>query len=897
MSGRGASLGTRRQRWFVFGAVCAVALFADGAASRFAAPAGPATSHPPVDPQGAAWLSGEMTIGRERAVLAALARRYVVQPTSVTIAAQLVERSLASGRTDWLRDFATAIARRLPTASTSLILAEVEYASGGYSAGIHHGAAAYAARPGNAEVDISYAAALASSGDLLRAYAVVARWATDSRSWSSLSELALQRLAVLVTAVSEVRGAPVTTVWMQRSWLSRSHAASSRALSLLSSVAAGRRERKTAVALAKEALRRGARSSIPANTALTVMNAADVSSPDHNIVGRVEGVCQQLPADQVARADCLISALERAADLGLVGAASSLYRILARDVERVPLLSMRLAAVAVPLLELTGATREAAELAEESTRAAAVFGDRQLRASFEVRLARARRLVGDYPAARAAASRALAIAPEESLVRQRALRETHIAEQRGEGVASPQIDLSRTVALLGSQQSGFSFREDGQEVSRARSFEGAIKAAQQGVRQEALGDTDKALKHYLEALDAVASMRRTSSVGILELVDMRDVWQDVTRRSLGLAFRVGDAATGLGLLERHRSTFPPVHPRTTADIFELPSSSALIAFVVGPESSWVVALRDGRWRVIPLPVSKQSLRTRVRLWRALAKSNTDAVAWTAIGDALVHDLMGPLEAAGALANVSRLYVVPDDVLHLLPFATLLADRGGGPNGDHLVTQSPSIAVVTRALSTRPRRGRPVAFGLGGAGVFEEVRTIRGAGGRVFLGSRATESEWRRQAQTASTVYFGGHVRPLSVDSAAGGLQLRADSRSDGLLTIEEIVAAPLPGATVVLIGCDTATRLEEPGPASYYSHQPSLGEAFLLAGARSVVGNLWPITEEDAQLLVGEFHRSGGVRRGAAALEEARRKLRARFPAQPRRWAGAVWLGATGSES
>jgi CHAT domain-containing protein len=66
----------------------------------------------------------------------------------------------------------------------------------------------------------------------------------------------------------------------------------------------------------------------------------------------------------------------------------------------------------------------------------------------------------------------------------------------------------------------------------------------------------------------------------------------------------------------------------------------------------------------------------------------------------------------------------------------------------------------------------------------------------------------------------------------------------------------------------------------------------LEAGARSVVGNLWAITEEDARLFAIEFYRAGGAFRGAWALEDAREVLRRRYPDLPRRWAGAVWLGA-----
>ena len=96
--------------------------------------------------------------------------------------------------------------------------------------------------------------------------------------------------------------------------------------------------------------------------------------------------------------------------------------------------------------------------------------------------------------------------------------------------------------------------------------------------------------------------------------------------------------------------------------------------------------------------------------------------------------------------------------------------------------------------------------------------------------------------------------------------------------------------TMPAVGNDeTDTGIVKSG---HYSLYPSVGEAFLLAGARSVIGNLWPVTERDAQLLATEFYRAGGPAVGVAALDRARARLREISPNNPASWAGAVWLGA-----
>jgi hypothetical protein len=70
-----------------------------------------------------------------------------------------------------------------------------------------------------------------------------------------------------------------------------------------------------------------------------------------------------------------------------------------------------------------------------------------------------------------------------------------------------------------------------------------------------------------------------------------------------------------------------------------------------------------------------------------------------------------------------------------------------------------------------------------------------------------------------------------------------------------------------------------------------LGRAFFQAGARAVVGSLWPMRDDEAEAFVARFSRR--LRAGdtlAAAIASARRtRIRAGLPADA--WAGVVVLG------
>jgi len=71
----------------------------------------------------------------------------------------------------------------------------------------------------------------------------------------------------------------------------------------------------------------------------------------------------------------------------------------------------------------------------------------------------------------------------------------------------------------------------------------------------------------------------------------------------------------------------------------------------------------------------------------------------------------------------------------------------------------------------------------------------------------------------------------------------------------------------------------------------TLARAFLQAGARAVVGNLWEVRDDDAEALMAAFYRhlAGGAT-VAASLSAARRE-RARTGAPVAAWAGTVVIG------
>jgi hypothetical protein len=159
----------------------------------------------------------------------------------------------------------------------------------------------------------------------------------------------------------------------------------------------------------------------------------------------------------------------------------------------------------------------------------------------------------------------------------------------------------------------------------------------------------------------------------------------------------------------------------------------------------------------------------------------------------------------------------------------------------------------------------------------EARTmVRALGGESLLLTGPDASErFLKEADLDrfAIVHFASHAlvdpdRPerSAVVLAPGG------ENEDGFLQIREIVDLDLRGKVIVLSACRSAS-------------------AFFRAGARAVVGNLWPMRDDEAEAFVRRLSRrlvAGDTLAGSIAAAR-RGRMKAGAPADA--WAGVVVLG------
>ncbi|HVQ30121.1 MAG TPA: CHAT domain-containing protein [Vicinamibacteria bacterium] len=358
---------------------------------------------------------------------------------------------------------------------------------------------------------------------------------------------------------------------------------------------------------------------------------------------------------------------------------------------------------------------------------------------------------------------------------------------------------------------------------------------------------------------------------------------------------------------------------------QLGPTEALLSFQVGLAEDLMGEPAGGAWVSISTRAGTvvQAIPDRVRLQAVVpvflglfARRDGGEIVPSTM---LFRDLLRP--ALSALPpGVDRLVLVPDDLLHRVPFAALREAKDREPLGARfeisivpsatlwlrwrqasrvagaqsaLVLADPAVAAAAGPVRSATTREWVLASGEPlGALPFarEEGRAItrRLGGSTLWVGDAASEVALKRaDLSHFSLLHFAAHAiadeeRPerSAVLLAPGG------SAEDGLLQSREIADLRLDGRGVVLSACRSAGGSVLRGEGVL-----SLARAFFEAGSPAVVGSLWPLRDDETARQFDSYYRhlARGLSLGAALRNAQRDAIAAGAPSAA--WAGLVVLG------
>jgi hypothetical protein len=360
------------------------------------------------------------------------------------------------------------------------------------------------------------------------------------------------------------------------------------------------------------------------------------------------------------------------------------------------------------------------------------------------------------------------------------------------------------------------------------------------------------------------------------------------------------------------SPLKPQQPIALAELRrDLPVGEAVLEYQLSEPHSYCLFVTHDQASIIEIP-GKAQIAKAVEAHVAAIKARAN---FRETGRDLFKMLFPP-----GTAVAHNLIVVPGGVLHGLPFDTVIDGSDRMLLSTHTVSYAPSGTVLHLLLHRRtapaPLPLLAVATGaddLGqGAGsghlrmanlngitlpplpeANSEVRGIAeivGPKSVVITGTDATKTAIRKQLLAQYRIlHFAVHGWANSERPERSGLALVPDETDGGLWQLRDIVRTKLQADLVTLSACAAGG-----GKVSGTAGIANLAMAFLSAGAKSVVANLWDSDDTFTSVLMGSFYRHLAQQLPAAeALRQAKLEMIQRYgaAAPPILWAGFTLTG------
>lgn len=354
-----------------------------------------------------------------------------------------------------------------------------------------------------------------------------------------------------------------------------------------------------------------------------------------------------------------------------------------------------------------------------------------------------------------------------------------------------------------------------------------------------------------------------------------------------------DGAVGQIDLERLRVQLDDAYPAGWSVLTYVRSGDDLLAVTVERDAC-------GTER-IPIDAQLRRLMDRATLPRYRSHTYLDlphahdpaVPPWqtlTELGERLI-----PERLRGSIDPGHRLLIIPDGMLHAIPWAALRVD--GGWLCERAVIQIlPSLALWEALQARRPRTARAL---LVGCSAFQgraadlphipseldlvaerwsgEVRQLRDADATTeALRSLASEGELR----ACRLIHLASHAQLVSRRGAMAHIKLWDDD-----LWLDDVARLAIGGAAVVMTTCDGASSDVLPGEELL-----GLSWALLAAGARDVVASMWSVRDGATLGLLGHvYEHLGRGRDPAEALALAQRAVLAGRDNDSLRSSPLVW--------
>jgi CHAT domain-containing protein/tetratricopeptide (TPR) repeat protein len=324
----------------------------------------------------------------------------------------------------------------------------------------------------------------------------------------------------------------------------------------------------------------------------------------------------------------------------------------------------------------------------------------------------------------------------------------------------------------------------------------------------------------------------------------------------------------------------------------LDRETTLLSYFVTPQKTLAFVITKSDFRAVEIQIREEDLRAKVAGFRRFDNtSETHPESLSDFGNLLVAPVRPYLKT-------SVIGVIPNGILHYLPFTALIQDGRYLGNSytlftlpsasvlPHILRKRKSAANNLLALSQSRTAGLPVL-----EHADQEVKSIARLFAAAPLTTRqATKSSLFSRAGRYSLLHIAAHAELNPLRPLFSRIYLAPGKTDNGSVYVYEIYGLNLRKANlVVLSACDTSLGVQSRGDDIV-----GLNRAFIYAGTPTVIASLWRVDDESTSMLMKSFytHLKEGLGK-AAALQAAQNEISKSYP-NPYYWAAFVLTGDPG---
>lgn len=334
----------------------------------------------------------------------------------------------------------------------------------------------------------------------------------------------------------------------------------------------------------------------------------------------------------------------------------------------------------------------------------------------------------------------------------------------------------------------------------------------------------------------------------------------------------------------------------------LAGTQALISFYAADSVLYAFVVTHGSFNHLAIP-SLADIERQVALFVQQLKNIESGRKFSAgaLSASIYTSLVGPVMKVAAAKQ--EWIVIPDGILHYLPFEALQQEAGGMFLLESKVISYHFSAELLRLSQQRKQRYADynvLAFAPFAGQINDDSwqslpssqEEIAQLPGKTFYNEAATRANFMRQANTFPVVHLATHAVSNTEDPGSSYISFYPADTAGGRLYLEELYGIEMDAASLVIISaCESGD-----GQLVNSEGVISLSRGFAYAGCKSMVTSLWKANDRSTAMIIQKFH--GYLRQGyarSAALQKAKLdyiKTEA-VNKTPNYWAHLVLIGDT----